>query len=248
VVTERALAWDGCSNVRDLGGHPTELGGLTRYRAVVRAETPRRLTNAGWDALVDYGVRRIVDLRAASEIALDPPRSRRVEVIHVPLLPDYDHADWAELDALLETAGGTQEAALPVMYLAWLEWYGASFVEALRAVADAPDGAVVVHCEGGKDRTGLIAALLLRLAGVPVADIAHDYSLSEGNLRLGGWIDEAPTPRERELRALRIVTPADAMTTVLTSLEERHGDVGGFLADAGAAGATLDCVRARLVA
>src|SRR5262249_24471543 len=69
----RELAWDGCLNVRDLGGHPTDDGGETRYGAVVRADSVRQLSDAGWAALVEYGVDTIVDLRMDQELAADPP-------------------------------------------------------------------------------------------------------------------------------------------------------------------------------
>ncbi|HEY6032238.1 MAG TPA: tyrosine-protein phosphatase, partial [Gaiellaceae bacterium] len=69
----RALAWDGCVNVRDLGGLPTEDGGVTLRGAVVRSDNARRLSDAGWQALLDHGVRTVVDLRWADERDEDPP-------------------------------------------------------------------------------------------------------------------------------------------------------------------------------
>ncbi|HEY6017128.1 MAG TPA: tyrosine-protein phosphatase, partial [Gaiellaceae bacterium] len=82
----RVLAWDGCVNVRDLGGLPLEDGGETAYRVVVRSDSVRTLTDAGWEALAAYGVERVVDLRFEEELAEDPPRELDVEVVHVPLL------------------------------------------------------------------------------------------------------------------------------------------------------------------
>ena len=101
-----ALEWEGCLNVRDLGGHPTGDGAVTRHRVVVRADALRQLSDAGWAQLVDYGVARIVDLRFNDEREADPPRELPVEVVHLPLLghawdPDYwdylnEHLDNAE--------------------------------------------------------------------------------------------------------------------------------------------------------
>ena len=76
---ERHLAWEGCANVRDLGGHPTEDGGVTAFGAVVRADSVRRLSEAGWEQLVDYGIERIVDLRFRDELEADPPAAIPVE-------------------------------------------------------------------------------------------------------------------------------------------------------------------------
>jgi hypothetical protein len=77
------LAWEGCLNVRDLGGHPTEDGGETHFGAVVRVDNVRQLTAAGWQALLGYSVRRIVDLRWQHERDEDPAGDVPVDVVHV---------------------------------------------------------------------------------------------------------------------------------------------------------------------
>src|SRR5262245_29445429 len=82
----RELVWDGCLNVRDLGGHRTVDGSETRYGSVVRADSVRQLTDEGWTAAVDYGVRTVVDLREGGELEADPPGDVPVEVVHVPFL------------------------------------------------------------------------------------------------------------------------------------------------------------------
>ena len=92
-MTERVLTWEGCLNVRDLGGHVVEDGRTTRFGAVVRADSVRHLTPAGWRALVDYGVRTIVDLRRHDELERDPPLDVPVEVVHVPLQTEADERD-----------------------------------------------------------------------------------------------------------------------------------------------------------
>ena len=81
----RVLEWDGCGNVRDLGGHPLEQGGNTRFGVVIRADNVRRLTPTGWETLLEQGVRRVVDLRWHEELAEDPPIDVPVEVMHVPI-------------------------------------------------------------------------------------------------------------------------------------------------------------------
>jgi protein-tyrosine phosphatase len=122
------------------------------------------------------------------------------------------------------------------------------FAEAVEAVADAPEGAVVVHCAGGKDRTGLVTALLLRLAGVGIAEIAADYALSGANLRERAlpWIEEAETEEEQRRRERISVTPAESMTGVLEELQRRYGGVAGYLRAGGASDEVLERARARL--
>ena len=159
--------------MRDLGGHPTEDGGETRMGAVVRADSVRRLTEAGWQSLVDYGIRRILDLRLESELEEDPPGDLPVEVVHVSFLEDVPLERQIEIFQRWIDAPD-DVAATRDGYLEMLEEYRGNVAAAISAVAGAPAGGVLVHCMGGKDRTGLVAALLLRLAGVSVADMAAD--------------------------------------------------------------------------
>ena len=244
---ERTLIWDGCVNVRDLGGHPTEDGRTTRFGAVVRADSVRALSDAGWDALLAYGVSRIVDLRLRSELALDAPRELDVKVVHVPLL-QIDDEEWAEIDAIFDAqpdAAGSTRA----VYLEFLERRRPQFAQAFAAVADAPEGTVVVHCQGGKDRTGLVVALLLRVVGVDVEAIVADYALSGPNLseRTSAWVAETDDELERERRRRIGSAPAEAMVAVLEELERRYGSVREYLDAAGVDQATVDKVRTRLV-
>jgi len=238
-VAERALVWEGCCNVRDLGGLPTEDGGETRFGVVVRADDVSLLSEAGREALRAYGVRRIVDLRHE-----DPPYEAPVELVRVPLL---DAESIREVDKLLL---GVDE---PVEwrrrnYVFFLERFPEKFARAVDAVAAPVDGTVLVHCAGGVDRTGLVAAFLLRLAGVAVPTIAADYAESEANWAptIEGWVSEAPDDAERRKRRLLSVMAAATMQGVLEELERRHGTIRDFLVGAGADTRGLDRVRARL--
>lgn len=241
------LDWDGCANVRDLGGHPTENGGTTRFGAVVRADSVRRLSEAGWAQLAEYGIATIVDLRFHDELEADPPFEVPVEVVHVPVLPDPASSHWAEIQAISEAAPDGV-ASTTAVYLEILERFPHGFALAVSAVAGARDGGVLVHCMAGKDRTGIVSALLLRLAGVPVGDVAADYALSERNLARfsGPWIAEAPDERERERRRRISGTPPQAMEAVLAELE-RRGGAAGYLRDAGVSDAEFERVRSRLL-
>jgi protein-tyrosine phosphatase len=236
------LLWEGCVNVRDLGGNPTEDGGETRYGAVVRADSIRRLSPAGWEALAAYGVRRVVDLRHHAELAADPLSETDLDVVHIPVLAEPDHPDWVELDAVAARSG-----CLAPVYLEFLERYPARFAAAVQAVARGP-AVVVVHCQGGKDRTGLVTALLLRLAGASREAVAADYALSEANLRefQAPWIGAAPDEAERARRLLFSLTPAATMLDVLEELERRHGGAREYLLAAGATPEDLDGARALL--
>jgi protein-tyrosine phosphatase len=243
------LRWEGCLNVRDLGGLLTEDGRRTRAGAVVRSDNIRALTDAGWRALADHGVTRIVDLRWPMELADDQPRDVDIEVVHVSVLGEEFDADYvAELDAHLDSVDDVADH-YAWSYVDFLERYRDRFGLALAAVADA-EGTVVVHCMGGKDRTGLVSALLLRLAGVGRETIGADYSLSSANLApaTAEWIESAANDAERRKRQRLAGTPAEGMIRVVEEIESRYGDVESYLRAAGLSAAQVDRLRERLVA
>jgi protein-tyrosine phosphatase len=242
----RDLIWDGLLNVRDLGGHPTEDGGETQFGRIVRADTVRRLSDEGWRALLDYGIRTIVDLRTDNELKTDPPAEVPLEAVHVPFLEE-DEQVFAEVETAAEMASDYAAATRDV-YLIFLERFPRNVAAAIAAVVDAREGGVVVHCMGGKDRTGLATAFLLRMAGVPIDDIAADYALSEERLRPRHelWLAEAETEAERERLRRIYATPAAAMVGVLEEVERRYGSVERYLHAGGASEDIGERVRARL--
>jgi protein-tyrosine phosphatase len=246
----RDLVWDGCLNVRDLGGLPTADGAETRRGAVVRADSVRLLSDDGWRALVDHGVRLVVDLRGDHEREEDPPAELPVEVVHVPFMEASD-AEWEEIAEELEaaTAAAPDDAtATRDAYLIFLERFEGNVAASLRAIARAPDGGIVIHCVGGKDRTGLLTAFLLHVAGVDEETIAADYALSEERLRPRheSWFEAAES--EEELERLRRIaqTPSASMLGVFAELERRYGGVEAYLREAGVGDDELELVRARL--
>lgn len=243
---ERDLGWEGCANVRDLGGHATEDGGMTAFGAVVRADSVRRLSPDGWRKLVAYGIERIVDLRFHDELVADPPATIPVEVVHVPVLPDPGSADWPEIDGIADAAPD-HVATIRAVYLEFLDRYATGFGKAVSAVAAAPPGGVLVHCMAGKDRTGLVSALLLRVAGVSIEDVAADYALSEANLepRWRPWLEDAPDAHERKRRRRMSATPAAAMQSVLHELGRRGGEEA-YLRAASVTEEELEAIRSRL--
>jgi protein tyrosine/serine phosphatase len=244
-----ALAWEGCLNVRDLGGLPTEDGRRTRSGAIVRADNIRKLTDEGWRSLAEHGVERIVDLRLPVEVAEDPPRELAVEVVHASVFGDeFDQAYVAELDAHLASVDDVADH-YAYAYVDWLERYRELFGRAFAAIADA-EGGVVVHCVGGKDRTGIVSALLLRLARVPYEAIGEDYAITAANLEpsTSKWIPTIEDEVERAKWAKLLDTPARAMVSVVRELEARYGDVASYLLAAGLTDDQVERLRERLVA
>jgi len=249
-IRSRELAWEGCLNVRDLGGLRTEDGGETSYGRVIRADSIRQLTDAGWEAVAAYGVRTVVDLRGDYELRDDPPGELPLQVVHVPFM-EAGEDEWDAIVPEIEAAAAAAPDATVAtrdVYLIFLDHWRHNAAAGVRAVAQAPEGGVVVHCVGGKDRTGLLCAFLLHLAGVGIEDIAADYALSEERLRPRHeqWLAEAETEAERE-RLRRISrTPAEAMVGVFAELERRHGGATEFLRGSGLSAEELELARARL--
>lgn len=210
---DRLLAWDGCVNVRDLGGLPLENGGETRFGVVVRADSISGLTNVGWKTLADYGVTSAIDLRGDHEL---DGRHPRIPITRIPISPLAGAGwDWPSM----------REA-----YLATLEEFRPQFSGAVAALASG-EPPVLIHCQGGRDRTGLVAALVLRAAGVGLESIAADHALSDESWAPYNvsWFDAATAPEERARRQ-RVAAPAGrTMVDVLTELERRYGGVRDFV-------------------
>jgi protein-tyrosine phosphatase len=165
---ERDLDWDGCVNARDLGGLPTVDGGVTRRGALIRSEAVDRLSVYGWDALREYGVRTIIDLREEDE--LDGAAEREgIETIHIPLDRIADDPEFWE-DWMHGPQFGT-----PLYYGPFLERFPERIEQVLDAIERARPGGVLFHCVGGRDRTGLVAIAALAAVGVPPEAIADDY-------------------------------------------------------------------------
>ncbi|MBB3662200.1 MULTISPECIES: tyrosine-protein phosphatase [Prauserella salsuginis group] len=233
---ERHVGWEGSYNARDLGGLPTADGGMITWGAVVRSEEPRLLTEAGWQAVREHGVRTVVDLRNDDERA-DVVVPSGIDVVHAPLDPVGDDfwAYYAE----------TGLHATPLCYRELVDRRPDLVVTAVRAVAAARPGGVLVHCASGRDRTGLLVLILLSLVGVPGAAIADDYELSRERLRplwaqLGRPGDE---PKILDLLARHGTTPREAFLDVHAGL-----DVEGVLHAGGADDADLMALRRRLLA
>jgi protein-tyrosine phosphatase len=215
----RRLDWDGCRNVRDLGGLPTADGGETRPGAVVRGDAPDGLSPAGWAALREHGIRTIVDLRNDDERGPEPSG---FDYVHVPLDGVEDAEFWAEW------ASGPQFGT-PLYYGPHLDRFPERSARVISAIARAQPGGVLVHCVGGRDRAGQISMLLLALARVEPGAIAADYGLS-------GW-DEGD-----DYLARRGTSAADVITSLLAELDaEARLRVGGL------SEADLDALRERLV-
>jgi protein tyrosine/serine phosphatase len=231
------LDWPDCRNVRDVGGLPTSDGGRIRPGALIRADSLQYLSPEGADAVRRSGVSRVVDLRSPAEITGAPTPFTDDELgyavaVQDPAVPPEG------MDTIVKVCNDM------------LDRYPERFAEAVLAIADAPPGAVVVHCHGGKDRTGMVVALALSVAGVPVGEIVADYFLTKERLaaamaeQLAAEPDESLHPEMIEFRDTR----AESIVAILDHLDTAYGGPEAYLRHGGLSTAQLDVLRSRLIA
>jgi protein-tyrosine phosphatase len=237
-MSDRHLSWRGTYNSRDLGGLPIVGGGVTRRGAIVRSDALTKLEAQGWEEVEALGIRTVIDLRNESEIGPDvAPRPGSIETVNIPLDVTEDREFW-------DVWENGPQFATPLYYRPHLERFPERSAAVIRAIAEAPPGGVVFHCQGGRDRAGQTAMLVLALCGVEPEAIGADYALSDERLppmyAAEGRADIAPEIaaylRDQGTTAPELI--ADLLTTF---------DIEAALLDAGLEEGDLDAVRSRLV-
>ena len=249
----RILDWEGCFNVRDLGGLSVADGHTIRWGALVRSDLPTRLTELGRQTLMTHGIRTILDLRFPGEVSRDwdaypfQDEDGRASVgyVNVP----FNHGRDPELD---EQAHAAYRSATSRQELNRhdIDWNQVGIATAVAAIADAQPGGVLVHCHAGKDRTGAVVAMVLATLGVSDDDIADDYALTALTIEplIVEWLDENSTnDEEREyLRALAMPV-REAMLDTLAYMRENHGTAEAFLLGGGVTAGQIGALRGRLL-
>lgn len=234
-MTSRDLWWPKCLNARDLGGLPVRGGGVLRSGVLIRSDSLSRLSEEGRTVVRASSPARIVDLRAVWECEKEPsPFADAPGYLHVPLV---------------EPAGVPRAATLAGRYRDQLHRCAEAIAAVVGAVADAPDGTVVLHCHSGKDRTGLVVALLLSTVGVPHAAVAADYALSAdrlGALHAAELADCEDRDQRAVLRELRSARP-ETMRATLAYLEREFSGAAAYLERLGLRRAQLAALSERFV-
>jgi len=229
---QRNQSWKNCLNVRDLGGLKTRTGSQTKWRSFVRADSLDRLTREGFQQLQKYGVTTIIDLRDEREVAADRlPPPNGIARMHLPLEDQKDQEFWKKWQSYNCT---------PLYYKAFLAHSPERVAEVFSAIADATDGGIVFHCGSGRDRTGLIAILLLLLGQVLREEIVADYELSAQNLKPLG------RSNEEQIIAEALARHRTTLSAVVQELLENF-NVEGYLLQAGITTAQTSRIRDRLI-
>ena len=212
-------------------------GAVTRSRVLIRSDHLGLLNASGREGLHAYGVATVLDLRSDGEIARAPsPFAGGVGAtyLHRALIDDKNMNNIGDSKDMLDR------------YLFILDNRPEAFGEVFTTLAYA-QGTVLFHCFAGKDRTGLIAAMLLALAGVSPEHIAADYGETDVQLakQYEIWINEAQ-PDKREAFRAELHCPPERILGVLDHLHQRWGGVAGYLDAAGVTPVAIDLVAAKL--
>src|SRR4051812_37022237 len=241
----RLLPLVGAFNFRDLGGYPTADGRRTRWGRVFRSDTLDALSDDDLGVLRQLGLRTVVDLRTRNEAERDgrgPLGTEPVRYVHLSVLPEEGGESVAAPD--------TDGASIGARYLWYLEAGAGSLAEALRLVADAGGHPLVFHCTAGKDRTGVLSALVLGCLGVDRETIVDDYMQTATVLHLILDRLRGHPVYGQHLQTgapSRFGVEAATMEDFLDGLDRRYGGAAAWAVSAGITQQELDELRAHLL-
>lgn len=243
----RFLDLDGVFNFRDLGGLPTRDGHVTRRGVMFRSDALHHLEPDAVEHLLELGVSTIVDLRSSVELertGRGPLESTPIGWLHAPLT----HGDAVAGNVL---PAALAEGDLGRHYVESLPERTDTLALVIRHLAERSNLPAVFHCTAGKDRTGMVAALVLSLVGVDDQVIVHDYTLTDD--RMAGIMERiaasgAFPPDAAPLPANVGRAEAASMETFLAALRVEYGGATGWAASAGIADSTLAALRDTLLA
>lgn len=244
---QRLISLEAVHNFRDLGGYPTISGQTTKWRTLFRADGLYRLTPQDAQAVIDLGVQTVIDLRTPNEVKTRgtfPVKQFPVNFHHLPIID----ATWND--------GDTPEIEDVVEFLVWayremLEHASRKFADAIKLISEQDVLPAVFHCAAGKDRTGVLAAFILSILGVPEEIISADYGkTADGMKRLIKWAEV----NQPELANAYANMPARfaasdprAMAIILSDLNTKHGSVQNYLREIGVDVKTFTALRAELL-
>jgi len=246
-IGERHLPLAGALNFRDLGGYPTTDGHTTRWRTVFRADGLHQLTDTDLETLRPVSLRTVIDLRTAAELderGRFPVDAHPVAYHHLSIIDQT----W-DPSAPFDTAG-TPAEFLHSAYRTMLDSGAEHFATAFQLLAGHDALPAVFHCAVGKDRTGLLAALLLGSLGVPRSVIVDDYALTQSSMdllveRLRGDPDKASVLDQ--VPAVFFAADPAAMDLVIDDLETDHGSVRGYVRSLGVDDDVIEHLRDALL-
>lgn len=234
------LPLDGAYNVRELGGYPTDTGSMTKYHRFLRGDSLSNLSDKDKAFLWDYGVRMIIDLRSEGQIQ-DSDRSvigiDGITYVQCSLMGQ-------DLTDLSKITPEQYNKGLALIYEDILE--NKKAIEFIFNSMAEQDGCILFHCSAGKDRTGVLAMLLMDLAGVDKYDCAANYEQSHTNMcRKNGYIEGAKKDYGKYIYFMFSVP--ETIITCYDRIIEQYGSIRNFLIECGLTDETINSVGAHLL-
>lgn len=237
---DRSLDVTTAENVRDLGGYTTTEGRTTQWRRFVRSGDMIALSQEDQKKLVEYGITNVIDLRMAKEYEAQPNAFSGSDRIKF-----HNHDFWGTRfdDYRSWRKGAAPEQKLADLYCSGLEKSGFVMADIMRTFADSDDVGFVFQCRSGKDRTGMVSAILLTIAGVPRTTVCADFELSAHFLP-----DSTPTDEDlKKPGAYQKGCNARTMELTLGFLDEQFGSVIDYLLHQGLETSQIERIRAKLL-
>lgn len=238
--TVRDVVLTGVYNLRDLGGLPQRDGGVTRHGVFLRGDSPHWLTvSARDDLLTQYQVQTVIDLRSTRETIQHPnPFDHDARITYVPVPLQTTGVRMFDLRQITQ---------LHLYYQHLIRTAHAPLRRVFETLADAP-ATTYFHCRIGKDRTGIVAAMLLDLVGVSTDVIIDDYLQTTANIvpLIAQYAHERPFFIRKSLYEGLFEARADTMQRTLTHLKQRYGSVDAYLRQIGVSAPHIARLRAKL--
>lgn len=233
----KRLALENVINCRDLGGYPCRNGKVTKFGRFLRCGMPQTPTQEDIVQLLKYGVSTVVDLRGDWESETMPSVFRFLDTV------EYHHICLFEINAAIseEYAGSLEKS-----YEISIENYKENYAKVLRMIADAKEGCVLLNCYFGKDRTGIMSALLLSIAGAAPEDIIADYQVSYTYIL--PYIEKErnnPDGTMWETNEANFLSDANNMAALLNFINKKYGSVMGYVKSIGIDDETIKKIRRR---
>jgi protein-tyrosine phosphatase len=244
------IDFEGPANFRDLGGYENGDGRSVRTGRVYRSDSLSYMTDADVQHCVDdLGIHTVIDLRAGHEVdqfSHGPLEATGVRFLHRPVV------DETRREHIVRDPGApAPELMSPAaIYLMMLERFADRLTDVVRLIADPENHPVVFHCAAGKDRTGIVAALVLGVLGVDDETIVADYVVTADHMPLMVQRHRAVAAErgvDAEVGDPHFAAEADAMRDVLRGLEDRYGGVEAYLVDQGLEPEAVATLRASLL-
>lgn len=222
---DKLLSMEGAKNIRDLGGYKTKDGRETKYGRMLRSALLHRISDNDKKTLTKYGLKTIIDLRSYFEAKQNPDPFISKEI-------KYYNISIGDIDLSKSLDYGLSEFDFSSYYILMAIESKSLIKEVFETILENKDrGTVLIHCTAGKDRTGIISALLLLMANVQEEDVITNYSESYNNLK--SILDEIKKECAPNLDERFLFSERKYIKDFIEYIIEKHKSINNFFKNIG---------------